>query len=99
MWKQKLLIPSILSTIYALLCIIVFFFHITGPETEGIPFLIIIFLSLPWSFLAVLFISSIEMISSTELPYAGYIIIIIISMIMNITLIFIGTKKIMNKQE
>lgn len=51
MLKRKLLIPSILSLIYVLLCIMAFAFHIARHETDKFSAMFIAVLTLPWSFL------------------------------------------------
>ncbi|MBP1762716.1 MAG: hypothetical protein H6Q64_2258 [Firmicutes bacterium] len=99
MHKRKLLIPSILSLIYVLLCIMAFAFHIARHETDKFSAMFIAVLTLPWSFLESLFHDLvISTIFHFEFNYFMKNITISIWVILNAALIFFIVKKILNKQ-
>ncbi|KQC09246.1 MAG: hypothetical protein APR62_02840 [Smithella sp. SDB] len=93
MLKRKLLTPSILSAIYVLLCILAFGFHIARHETDKFSAMFIGILTMPWSFVASLLISFIEIITKYEFKYIGNNIILLICVIVNTVLIFFIAKK------
>lgn len=98
MFTRKLLIPSVMSLIYVLLCIMAFAFHITRHETGKFSAMFIAVLTLPWSFVAVIFTSIIEITTKYEFKYMGNNIILLICAIANTILIFKIIKKILSKR-
>jgi hypothetical protein len=96
MLKRNLLIPSIVSLVYVLFCIMAFAFHITRYETDKFSGMFIALFTLPWSLFGALCYDFI--ISPIFFEFHDFLMIIIMSVgvILNAALIFFVSKKYMD---
>ena len=98
MLKRELLIPSILTIIYVLLCVLAFIFMMSQPATDKFAAIFIAALTQPWSFLIALFINLLEIIFNFEFKYIENNIILLICVVVNTALVFFIANKIMIKK-
>lgn len=95
MHKQKLYLPIILSSIYVLLSILAFSFHIVMHETDKYSAIFIGILTMPWSFFESLFHDLIiSTILNYEFSYTLKNFTMSVWVILNATLIFFIVRKL-----